>query len=546
MILLLTGLVACQSGIFGQQDVPATFRPAINLFTDRTLYVTGEQIRFSACPDRPEMNGDRVLYAELITPGAASLNGGKFRIDETGSHGCLEIPADLLTGNYYFRAYTRSMRDEGPYVYGYVRLKIINPSNPEILAGSGSESLWQLVPAEKSPHGQEDLLKISTDREEYHSGENIPISIRTGLADASLCVSVVPEASFSDERLIPPARDAISFQREQVPESRGISLTGRVRDRVTGEEVPMATVNLSIINDRDFMASRTDSSGRFYFSLPWKNGTGDLFLSPGDQASEGLDILVDNDFCTVPVELPAPVFTLTGKEKEAAYNMAVNKQVDGYFHAGDSLVAGQQNEISRVMPFYGDPSEVLLFDKYIQLPSLEEYFSELPVSVKVRKRQGQKYFKFYEAKGEMEIYDPLVLIDGAAVSDIEGILAVSTQAISRIELVNAPYMKGDMIYGGIVSIISKKGDFAGIDLPTDGIFISYQFLSDRAGCPIRPDIPDTRNTLLWVPYLKTRPGEETSFSFPAPDTPGNYIVTVKGHDAKGGSVLVEKSIHVAK
>ena len=75
----------------------------------------------------------------------------------------------------------------------------------------------------------------------------------------------------------------------------------------------------------------------------------------------------------------------------------------------------------------------------------------------------------------MAIYDPLVMIDWVAVSDNESILGTPTQSISRIELVNAPYIKGDMIYGGIISIISKKGDFAGIDLPRNGIFINYKF-----------------------------------------------------------------------
>ena len=35
---------------------------------------------------------------------------------------------------------------------------------------------------------------------------------------------------------------------------------------------------------------------------------------------------------------------------------------------------------------------------YVQLPTLEEYFNELPTLAKVRKRQGEKYFKILGAQ----------------------------------------------------------------------------------------------------------------------------------------------------
>ncbi len=69
--------------------------------------------------------------------------------------------------------------------------------------------------------------------------------------------------------------------------------------------------------------------------------------------------------------------------------------------------------------FYGEPTELLVIETYIDLPTLEDYFSELAGAVKVRKSQGKKHFRFASTRPEMTIYDPLVLIDWVAVNDIK-------------------------------------------------------------------------------------------------------------------------------
>jgi len=68
---------------------------------------------------------------------------------------------------------------------------------------------------------------------------------------------------------------------------------------------------------------------------------------------------------------------------------------------------------------------------------------------------------------------PLVLIDKIPVSDIEELLRISTKRIKHIDMVNEIYIKGDNIYGGIISIISEKGDLAGVKLPENSIFFNY-------------------------------------------------------------------------
>jgi hypothetical protein len=128
----------------------------------------------------------------------------------------------------------------------------------------------------------------------------------------------------------------------------------------------------------------------------------------------------------------------------------------------------------------------------------------------------------------MSLYDPLVLIDWVAVDDIEKILAMSPQKIERAELVNALYVKGSITYGGIVSFVSKKKDFAGINLPSSGTFVNYGFLEEcNDNLPLVPlsgNMPDSRNTIYWNPDIPTNNDGSADISFTAPDTPGNYII----------------------
>jgi hypothetical protein len=158
--------------------------------------------------------------------------------------------------------------------------------------------------------------------------------------------------------------------------------------------------------------------------------------------------------------------------------------------------------------------------------------------VKVRKRKGEPYFSVQSSVTEnLSFYDPLVLVDWVAIDEPSKILAVSPQNISRIEVVNEDYIKGGQTYGGIVSFISKKGDFAGIDLPSAGIFINYRFLSENQCLEISgaaaANQPDVRNTVLWKPSIKVQDKQPEKIVFTAPDTPGKYIVIVEGVTTNG-------------
>jgi hypothetical protein len=403
-----------------------------------------------------------------------------------------------------------------------------------------------------NPENTDDSFLISVDKSQYFPRDTVHLSIdeieKVESSWKVLSLAVVPEFSISANKMKLPENGQFGGSVFYYPETRGLSITGKLIDNTTGYPLTSTLVNLSIIGrGRDFMAMETDSAGRFFFSLPDYAGYRDLFLCVENTGTADPKILVDNDFCSIPVHIPSNIFTLTRQERETAYNMAVNVQLESFFKI-DSI-PDEQIDQPEDQAFYGKPDDILYIDNYIQLPTLEEYFNGLPTLVKVRKHQGEKYFKVIGAQTELTDFDPLVLVDLVTIDDPSKVLAIPPTSISRIEIVNRLYVKGDQTYGGIINIISKHGDFAGIDLPSSGIFVNYGFLDISSHIPklnLPPRTPDTRNTLYWEPHLVLDKNHSAKVSFTISDTPGIYLIILNGINLNGETFRKTSTFEVVK
>lgn len=551
--LILLWVIFAGPALHSQNAPVSAVSERIQACTDRTMYVSGENVCFSAVvfheKDLPEAEASLVFYCELIKPDGNRITGRKIALENSSGQGCLTIPEETISGIYFLKLYTRFMRNAGPGQYKYIMLKIINPHKAEVLSGhdvadtTGNNG----NKLEITPEGIS--VDISTGKTTFLPREEIQLTLnckKDTTLPARLCLSVFPEPAYCELPVVVQHQPGKADSAIYLPETRGVSLSGHLVVKKTGQPVPGAKINLSVIGDKDIMVARTDSGGRFFFPLPDYTGSRDIFLCADDFQNLIPEILIDNDFCSKPVDLPSPVFTLSEEEIRSAYKLAVNFRVTGNFRVEPEKSDSTAEDLK--VSFYGAPSEILVMQKYIDLPTLEEYFSELPVMVKLRKVQGKKQFRFYTAQTDMSIYEPLMLVDWVAVNDIDKILAMSPQDIERVELVNSPYVKGSVTYGGIVSFVSRKNDFAGIDLPTSGTFVNYMFLDDAAdtipAIQPRDRKPDSRNTAYWNPDVRINNDGTSAISFQAPDTPGKYLILLRAMNASGTVVNTAKTIVV--
>ncbi|MHC1707293.1 MAG: hypothetical protein AB9842_07190 [Bacteroidales bacterium] len=533
--LLITGILQAQT---------VAVKEYISLVTDRNLYISGEDILFSANlisdSSTAPGNDSRILYCELLSSDGNKLSTEKFLIENGSTSGSMPIPNDAITAYYYLRAYTRYLRNFGPVSYAHSLLKIVNPANPAVLTSGLSDST--LLRTSGRTSFTESKIDIRTDKSSYSHRDTVFVTLSNVLKDEpgvmANIISVVPENTVFNNLLSPVKNGSTSTKKNFYSESKSLSLTGKLTDIKTGKPVGKTRVNLVIIGKgRDFMATESDENGDFYFTLPEYYGFRDILLSADARKKDSLVIQVDNDFCPLSGKFNTPAFSLNENERMTALQLANNLKLSGIF-PGDSFPNTQYNpEYDKA--FYGLPDEVLILDNYVELTSPEEYFNELAMYAKVRKNRGKPYFKIIGQQPKLNQYDPLVMIDWVAVDDPERILGIAPQNVEKIEIVNHIYVKGNYFYGGIINIISKHGDFAGIELPSSSVFISYRFLNQNqtpVNQDLSPHIPDLRNTIFWNPKVILKPGMDFNFNFTTSDTPGNYIILLKSL-LRDGSIL---------
>jgi hypothetical protein len=537
LTILILNVLIIKTGLLAQNQAPFPKIEQLKLFTDRSLYISGEDIAFSVVqiPDAELENQlSSILYVELINPQTEQLSQAKFLMDQRGVAGSLQIPDDLTTGNYFLRVYTKYMRNIGPESYAYQALKIINPEQA-VTTYSIDSSL--LLPLKFIPELKEAKIGISSDQERYERNTKAFLTLdfsQTHQLFISACVSIIPEFALQNRQM--GGSEKRDFEQlNYLPETKGLSISGLLKNQQNDSVISNSSITLSIIGQgRDFMATMTDSTGKYLFALPNYQGSRDLFLCNENQDDANVRLLIDNDFCRIPIQLPDSVFHLPDAEKAVVLSMAVNKQLKDHFDTNHTSYTAFNQRFNNY--FYGTPTEIVRIENYVDLPNLEEYFNELPTLVKVRKRMGKKYFKVISNNAEIPLFEPLVLIDGVAIDNPEAVLAISPKQLDRIEIINTPYIKGAFTYGGIIHLISREGYFADIDLPENGLFIDFQFLStdnlkiDQK--PDTPEFPDARNTLYWNPRVIPKASNQV-LEFITPTTPGRYQAVVRAVTKSG-------------
>lgn len=527
--------------------VPEAFliRDHLELYCDRSVYVVGESILFRA-DYRVEgvtegKTWSTILYAELITPDGRALSRGKFSLAEGMGSGRLRIPAGAVAGNYYLKCYTRWMRNSGPFSFSYVPLKIVNPFKSEVADHNGGNGLH---PEASRRDYMEGYLDCSPLKPVYGRGEQVTFSIRESAlknpGKISCCVTVVPLGAIDLDQgqLIFPGSplEPGEYSVNYLPDLKGVSLSGTmVRSGQVDHPIGSARIYFSLLGESpDYFAAVTDDQGRFMVSAPSRPGGHELFIAPDPGIVGEAEVKIDQEFDSGNLPLPEEGFQLTGKEHEVATVMALRSQLSSVYEPKGSPAEAAEEPVARdSILYFGSPGFTLRMDDFVTLPTLEEVFINLVPEVIVETKRGRKSLRFNGPNHAIGLYTPLILMDLIPVFDQEKLLVINPERILKIELVNEVYVKGDVSHGGIISITSRNGDMAGIDLPVGSYFFDFQSVQApfREKEPIHSPgdrVPDMRNTLLWLDELTLEGRSEREISFKAPSTPGEYVILVRG------------------
>lgn len=546
---------AYASVLYAPKDsVSSGLNESVGLFTDRNLYIVGEKVLYSAVivnsPSSGEYDWSKVLYLELIGANGKPEVQSKQLITDFRTDGYLQLPENILTGNYFLKAYTRWMQNFSSLSYAWVQIKVINPFQKGVV--NAYEAIDDSVAEKIIPiikNVSKNRILCNTDKTVYGQRDKVILNLTVPPGVHHLpnqyCITVIrPDAidTINYGAIGWPVDESTrNLPLNYVPDFRGLSLSGKVIDKSTGQGVSQAHTRLSVLSkNADYSSYFTMDNGGFIFALKHYTGTTDMYITADTDDNRAIEILVDKEYANDNLTFFKIPFGLSEKEKEAATDMMLNFQIEKSYLEEVNDTSGNRYERIRDF-FYGRPTNTIYIDDFIELPTIEEVIFELVPNVSVIRRNGVYYLRSRGYISDLEVYKPLIMIDNIPVSDIGALLKMSPERIERIDVVDKIYAKGNLLFGGILNLISRKGDMAGIDLPDNSYFFNYDgfgqpdtaSLSRMKNQTYPTRVPDVRNCLYWNPSAAITPEKTVRIEFNTTDRAGHYLIVVRGITEEG-------------
>ena len=329
---------------------------------------------------------------------------------------------------------------------------------------------------------------------------------------------------------------------EYVPEYNGPIIVGNVINTKTGKPSGGIESYISVPGFQSvFNTSVSNKEGLVKFELQKFYGSKDLILQPNTMRDSMYRIDITDPFSNNFSGIAFPAFTLHQGDATSLREQSISMQVQNIY-SGKNL----KHFIVPAMDtstFYIHPDEKYLLDDYTRFTTIEEILREYVILADVKKREGKFHFNLFDfANHQMFKTDPLVLLDGVPVFELNKFMLTDPLKLYKLEVLNRKYFLGNSIFNGVLSWTSYKGDMADYDpgphatvIDYDGLQMEREFYS-----PVYTNeeqrsshIPDFRNVLLWSPNLKIAMGASDEISFYTSDFAGKYVVQVQGITKSG-------------
>jgi hypothetical protein len=187
--------------------------------------------------------------------------------------------------------------------------------------------------------------------------------------------------------------------------------------------------------------------------------------------------------------------------------------------------------------FYVHPDFSYLLDNYVRFTTMEEVMREYVVMMMVKKKGDHFHLPMLDLAVQDRFFerDPLVLIDGVPVFDLNKLLVLDPLKIRKLETLHQKFFLGSTDYDGIMNWTSYKGDLAGYVLDGNATVLDYEGLqlqrefyspSYETEQTATDHLPDYRNVLYWSPNVEVKP--KSALSFYSSDVAGKFVVLVEG------------------
>ena len=578
--LLLSAIFSVLQGQnVGEKDINLSFNdfPQEKIFVhfNTSFLVSGENLFYKIyclnANSNKLSNLSKIAYVELINSDKSTVIKQKVFLKSGLGKGDFFINASIPSGNYKLIVYTQWMRNNGESAFFQSDITIINPfranerltvrgekpkdsiHTQSVLVKDNIKSLINPVKNEfvevntnKKIFGKRNkvLVSIKSLKSKYSYG-NYSVSVKK-VDDVNAPVKQNSKLFRSNNHFKTSLKSSIFF----LPELRGEIISGTVYNiKEANTTVPNVKVSLSIPGENEvFKIATTNNSGVFYFNVDEVYQSQNALIQVIDSKKDDFKVEINTYELPNYNDFVFNDFKLTSALNDLILKKSILNQIENEYLSvkNDSILP-----IAFYSPSYKIEDKKYVLNNYTKFKTLKETITEIVDAAYILQKDGEHTFhvKFYNNISNSDLL-PLVLIDGILIQNHNSIIDYSAQNINSISIVRDKYVYGGLLFNGIISIETVKGDynttiksdyFKRLELNKPEIEKKY-FKQEYTGSEYTR-IPDFRNQLLWHPNL-TLNSEENQISFYTSDNTGDYEISVEGFTDKGEPVTVKDYIKV--
>lgn len=577
MIMVTFGISSCHAGTPFSLCLEKTY-----VQTDREIYIAGDCLFFKVYVVDNFSNllsvKSKLVYISLRNEDNHIISKARVSLVRGMACGSIELPDTLSTGYYQLQSFTNCMRNDDESAYYSRELFIANQFDKDLMKLSkmnttsigARDTLYKV----QDSSGIDKNLKLGTDKYLYYNREKVSLSLEmkglnpNTLTDLSVSVyeqtpELLPNVSISEylkpvngNRTDDPY-EGQSTSNQYLTEFQGQIIQGKVLNADVGKPMAGVPVFLSAADTfANLKYTNTDSTGKFRFLLEnYYNNKPLVFKVQPVSAFQKCKIIFDDKFSFKHGFTPI-CFSDTTHLKNYIYTSQNILKIHKVYHSKIKMTNTQiKNNPAIHRPYpqevYERPNLIIRPAEYQFLPDFLEITRELIHTLIIRKKEGKYECFFIDTTLHKNMEgDPMIFLDGILMDDINPIIALNSDQISRIDCLNTQRILGSLSCNGILAVFTRKMESDHVQNPNNIRF------SVEAPLPVStyysPDyqnnsqttIPEYRQLLYWNPTIEIKGDTQKSFDFYASDQSGTYIIKVDGITSDGRTIQASTQIEI--
>lgn len=463
----------------------------VQAIVGQNIAVTGEKVWFFIeAKDKEGRNSSAIAYAELVNRDGIPVLQTIIQLANGEAQGYLDIPSQIESDHYLVRFYTRISPLHGPEGVWNQFITVINPKLQQRKASqTPSQNNYQFkeVSVVTSPISAKPSSKISLTQDQSER----PILLKSALANPFLPVRYkgyigreIYEPLPSDYPLIPEPFGHVVYAKN-LQESQN----------------PLETFYLSAHGAKSFLNSaKAKPNGDLFFELGAMKDYRFLIVQ-SNQAESPMSFALQSPFAPLRLksDFQFPPFIMEESQKDFLLDLVTASKVTAAYYPAQTL-----ENFPIVVGF--DEDRIYNLDEYTRFETFEITLREYVPEVMVRRQNKKALLKVLNKPlGTVFNENPLVLMDGMPVFDIDRLLEFDPVKIERMEIMAREFLFNQEKFEGVINIHSFKNDFGGFDLPANAIFLNYPLIQQPATLASphvnsnlgAARLPDFRNLLHW-------------------------------------------------